>query len=239
MLSDKVVHDLREPVATFLSAYAGMEIIFVPNPGNCGDALIATGTVQAFRRAGVRYRPIGSDEDLSGKHVFLGGGGNLVPQYRDMRDLLEKVWKAERVILLPHTIRENIDLIAKLDSRFALFCRDLPSFNHVRHVNPTVSCILAHDMAFHLDVDGFLSDDALSKEAKSVWTSRLARSGVDWAHLQSLNSVELLRLDVESTGPEASLTIRSLYGVSAVVFDSGRCYQRIGVFWKVFVICDR
>lgn len=139
----------------FLRQFAGQEVLYVPNPGNAGDSLIAAGTYQAFRRAGVRVRCIDHLTAVTDRVVFLGGGGNLVPAYGEMRRAVEHVQRdAARIIILPHTIRANEDLLRGLPRNATVFCRDPLSYAHaVEHTSAEVH--LDHDMAFHLRPDEF------------------------------------------------------------------------------------
>lgn len=201
MVKNHTLAGMREEVENILRSYAGEDLIFAPNPGNGGDALIAAGTLHAFRRFGIRYTPLTPDANLNGRHVFLGGGGNLVPSYSEMREQFAQVDDAERVVLLPHTIRGNVDLIAGWDERFVIFCRDADSFMHVRRSNPNVKTILTHDMAFHLDVDEFLSDDLLVQRAMPAWTVRKQQLGDLWSNMKAQPLAYLFRTDLESTAP--------------------------------------
>jgi exopolysaccharide biosynthesis predicted pyruvyltransferase EpsI len=151
------LHNDLKPMDAFLRQFAGTEVLFLPNVGNAGDSLIAAGTYQAFRRAGVSPTIIlNNSDDVGGKTVFLGGGGNLVPLYIEMRCAIEQFLEngAARLIILPHTIRGNEDILRRLPKNTIIFCRDPISYSHVSE-NSDASLYLDHDMAFHLDVDEF------------------------------------------------------------------------------------
>jgi exopolysaccharide biosynthesis predicted pyruvyltransferase EpsI len=132
----------------------GETLHFYPNPGNSGDALIAAATWQMFDRLGFSPSISKPIEFQQGASVILGGGGNLVPLYSDMRRALERCleMKVGRCLLLPHTIRGHEQLLSRLDGRFTLCCRDIPSFEHVVRQAPHAIPILADDMVFSIDI---------------------------------------------------------------------------------------
>jgi exopolysaccharide biosynthesis predicted pyruvyltransferase EpsI len=139
----------------FLRQFAGREIFYWPNVGNAGDSLIAAGTYQAFRRANVKPAILENNTDVVGKIVIFGGGGNLVPLYAEMRAAIERYQKdAQRIIVLPHTIRGNETLLRDLPKSAVVFCRDPVSYAYVVE-NTEASVYLDHDMAFHLNVEEF------------------------------------------------------------------------------------
>jgi exopolysaccharide biosynthesis predicted pyruvyltransferase EpsI len=148
---------LKQEIGNVLGAWfvPGEAIQYFPNPGNSGDALIAAATWQVFDRLG--YSPAISKPTAfkQGASVILGGGGNLVPLYSDMRRALERCLETgvRRCLLLPHTIRGHEQLLSQLDGRFTLCCRDRASFEHVVRHAPHAIPILAGDMAFSIDLD--------------------------------------------------------------------------------------
>jgi len=153
----KQAHSVR-PVDTqsFLSAWRGSakRPSFVVNPGNAGDAAIASATMQMFRRLGIRPKLIKARSVCKNSIVILGGGGNLVPLYRHTADALKACVMADvsRCLLLPHTIRGHEDTLALLDRRFTILCRDRPSYDHVRAFAPRAKAMVARDVVLELDV---------------------------------------------------------------------------------------
>jgi len=65
--------------------------------------------------------------------------------------------RARRIIVLPHTIRGNEELLAGLGSEVDLVCRELPSYRAVQGVVRRAQCHLADDMALSLDVGATLT----------------------------------------------------------------------------------
>ena len=194
------LHALRLDIQEYLESYRGACILYLPNPGNGGDSLIAAATFQAFARAGIACIAIDLDADVEGEVVFLGGGGNLIPLYDNIRTAYERfLGRARRIVLLPHTVRGNDELLGKLDGSCTLFVRDTASHAHVRSVSPSLDVRLAHDMAFHLDTMEFLEDEALIGPGTELLKAKLSSVGVSIEALQAWPSVDMLRLDRESS----------------------------------------
>ncbi len=156
---------------------SGGRLLFIANPGNVGDALIASATWQLLEDLSIRPRPSRVREIRADDVVIFGGGGNLVPLYRNAADCLEASLAkgVARFILLPHTVRGHENLLSRLDRRFTLFCRDRASFAHVLRHAPGANAALAPDMALGMDVR------RLEARAKRL----MVRWGAHWAMLRS------------------------------------------------------
>ncbi len=148
--SKKSMHDWTQLIQHLKSI---QPFCYVHNYGNAGDSLIYKGMVELFASQQLQYVEVSSEStDLSGQHVVYSGGGNLVPLYWRCRKLLESQMDCfGSFTLLPHTVDGNEDLLAKMDSRFHLYCRDLISYEHCRkHTPESVQVELSHDLAFAL-----------------------------------------------------------------------------------------
>ena len=144
-------------------------IYYIPNPGNAGDAAIATATVQFFHRINVPLVHIRAENIPSGAVVVIAGGGNLVPYYTDIRKILLACLarNVKKCLLLPHTVRGHADVLARLDTRFTILCRDKPSYEYVKKHAPHVHTALARDMVFELDIEEL-------KRSTKTWRHKLA-----------------------------------------------------------------
>ncbi|NNF03164.1 MAG: hypothetical protein HKN17_01755 [Rhodothermales bacterium] len=134
-------------------------VYFCPNPGNAGDSAIAVGAYHVFRSAGVEWTDVAWNEefDSSGKTVIYGGGGNLAAAYPQARTFIEQHHeRADRFVLLPHTIQGNGKLLSALGSNVVLFCREMRSFEHADSVATGARVHLWHDLALQIDVDDLL-----------------------------------------------------------------------------------
>lgn len=135
----------------WLKSLAGARVIhWVLNPGNAGDSLITAATEVIFRKAGVNFQIVSDpgNFDSKGKFVCYSGGGNLVSHYEKARQLLHKYHEgAARLVILPHTIEGNEDLLAELSSRVTIICRELVSYAHCRTAAPKAEVLAADDLA--------------------------------------------------------------------------------------------
>lgn len=219
--------------------------LYVPNPGNAGDAAIATATVQLLRRVGAPVA-CGSAQDIAaGMDVIIGGGGNLVPYYNDVRDLLLACLDRDvrRCLLLSHTVRGHADVLARLDGRFLLWCRDQPSFEFARQHAQRARVELAHDLVLELDIgalarstSGWGHQLALLRDRR--WLRKLARWRLALARIRpdADGTLRIMRHDVESVDPQQSRPEHDLmrhhgirgYGPAAdqITLDVVRCIDR-------------
>lgn len=194
-------------LAGLLAGYAQTEIEFIPNLGNAGDALLNAGAWQLFQAIGVRpdvYRP--GCAPKSAQVYVHSGGGNLVPLYAGARNAIEQrlAEPFRSFIMLPHTIRGHDDLLARMDERFHLVCRDILSWQHVRAHAPRANCYLADDLALMLDLDWVFSPrrNAL-RLAQLILSPRSLKRYLLWRRsiraIQPENGVlRLMRVDEES-----------------------------------------
>lgn len=206
---------------SFLSGLAaqGEEILFRPNPGNAGDSLIAHAAYALFRRTGLRWKPAtsvpGSGE---GRVVVYGGGGNLVRGYTDARAFLEAhSGRCRQLVLLPHTVTENEDLLARLGPEVHLFLRDKMSYDHCVAAAPQARHHEAHDLALGLPPQdaqpvGWLellrallearrcANEPLSRALTMVLLSRIKRGTWSGRARPQGAILQAFRTDSESTG---------------------------------------
>lgn len=174
-------HNLTVYLRNFLENLPKEEVLYYPTPGNGGDCVIQVGTYQALHRAGVKFKPINLEADVSGRTVILGGGANLTPLYKELRHaLLDRkiLEKCGRLIILPHTIRGNEDLLQMMDNRVTIFCRDPESYIHTERFAQTTNVHLDHDMALHLDVAQFYDEARPYTDAPGLFERLLAKQGL-------------------------------------------------------------
>ncbi len=130
------------------------DICYVPNLGNAGDALIASGTRQLFDAIGLRARAVSAARLAKGASAIYPGGGNLIPDYPDCARFLRQCISVDvkEAVVLPHTIRGHADLLRQLDERFTLFCRDHESLEWCKANARGAKSIFADDLALRLDI---------------------------------------------------------------------------------------
>ncbi|MCB4399485.1 polysaccharide pyruvyl transferase family protein [Synechococcus sp. MU1625] len=128
----------------------GETIQYIPNPGNAGDSLIALGTLQLMESLGLRVRLHKHRETFNkNDRVFYGGGGNFVPYYKQCREFILRNTHVQQLVLLPHTVHEQSDVLEKIGPNMVLFARERRSFRHLtQHMRYPENARIDHDLAF-------------------------------------------------------------------------------------------
>ncbi len=160
MIEDVYSRPAKIDVETWLKENVSPKekFIFVPNPGNAGDSLISYAALMVFKRLGFVFQHCPYDtklevRDIKNKTVVYGGGGNLVPLYSSARAFISRTHEhAQRVIILPHTVAGNEDLLEKFGPHVTIFCRELRSYEHVKKYAKNAEVLLADDMVFSLQL---------------------------------------------------------------------------------------
>jgi len=142
-------------------AILGRKIIFIPNQGNLGDALICAAAVQGFEKAGVCYSVFSSVSAHDSNFVYVyGGGGNLVPYYNNCANVLRELSSAgAEVISLPLSCHgpAATEVISTFRGNLSVWARERASLEFLSLLPGMFSCGLGHDLALNLD----LTDDRL------------------------------------------------------------------------------
>jgi len=108
-------------IRIFLSNYLNQEIIYIPNPGNAGDSLIAFGTIQIFNELGLNWKMGSISNEYHNKTLFYAGGGNLVGLYNNCKKFIEKNKNDNKIIVLPHTIKSEDKFLSSLNDNIIFF----------------------------------------------------------------------------------------------------------------------
>ena len=139
-------------------------IYYRANPGNAGDALIASGAYQLFDSADLKIELIDPDSfSAKDKIILYAGGGNLVGIYPEARDFfLRYHTDAKQLILLPHTVAGNEDLLSELRSNVTLFARERVSYEHLKSSAKNAHVFLDHDLALNLDANKIINSPLMS-----------------------------------------------------------------------------
>lgn len=151
-------------VPTFLRQTLTEPFDYYPNPGNAGDALMAKATYDLFEALELKFdsfdhSSLKDAKRLQAKTVVLGGGGNFAEGgYNNYADILARLHQeVEQVVVLPHTIHGNTQLLSQLGENVTLICRERVSYKHVKQHAPKAKVYLAHDMALLLDAETLLA----------------------------------------------------------------------------------
>lgn len=134
------------------------KVYYRANPGNAGDALIATGTFHLFDDLGLNYEIIDDSRfDPKDKTIVYAGGGNLNHIYSDARVFMKATHTiAKKFILLPHTVTGNEDLLAEMEDNCIIFARESISYDHLLQHCTRCNVHLDHDMALNMDLEKIL-----------------------------------------------------------------------------------
>jgi len=137
-------------------ASVGRRIIFIPNPGNFGDALICAAAIQGFEKAGVYYSVFSSitAHDASFVYVYCGGG-NLVPYYNNCASVLRDLSSVgAEVIVLPHSCYgpAAAEVISTFKGKLTVWARERVSLVFLSTVPGSFNYGLGHDLALNLDI---------------------------------------------------------------------------------------
>ena len=142
----------------FLELYKNVKnIIFVPNPGNAGDCIIAYSTIKIFDKLNIQYT-IGNYKNIySNETIFYGGGGNLIGIYNNCKTFLNNNMDLSlnnQIIILPHTIKSEDLLLSNMNNNIKIICREYTSYNYVKEHFKFYekNLYLSHDMVFYLDI---------------------------------------------------------------------------------------
>lgn len=150
-------HPINLDNSTLLNELKKMKsFLFIPNPGNMGDILIAAATIEFFKKHQLNFTIYtkNNNEAKNEKNIVYGGGGGWAwPKGKP--NGLERFFplfkKADKVIILPSSFYNCTKLIDLLDERFILFCREKNSFNYLKEQNIKSKIVLDHDMAFRMN----------------------------------------------------------------------------------------
>jgi exopolysaccharide biosynthesis predicted pyruvyltransferase EpsI len=136
----------------FLSDYKDKNIIYIPNPGNAGDQLIAYTTIQIFQEININFTFGNIKTVYKNKILFYGGGGNLIGIYKDCyKFLVHNMYTGNHIVLLPHTVKDEDDIIRSLGDNVKIICRELVSYKYVYSIIKNKSNVyLSRDLAFHV-----------------------------------------------------------------------------------------
>lgn len=191
--------DTARQLASFVEGHC--RVLYIPNPGNAGDAAIACASVQLLDRTGVSYTAGTLDDIRPGQCVIVGGGGNLVPYYSDVRRILLVCLQrnVSKCLLLPHSVRGHEDVLSQLDDRFMLLCRDHGSLAFCRQHAPNAQCALARDIVLELDID------ALERKTRTLTHQWALLRDPEW-----IRGYLRWRLALRRIRPDASGTLTTL-----------------------------
>ncbi|MDR2337821.1 MAG: polysaccharide pyruvyl transferase family protein [Deltaproteobacteria bacterium] len=169
---------------------------FIPDPGNCGDMLLSSATLNFFDANNLQYKIYDWKYfSKNSENIVYGGGGIWIPNYNSVwiKEFLPIFQKAKNVVILPSSFNNCPELVSVLDSRFILFCREKKSYDYLIAQKTPATIILDHDMAFRA-TDQIISDhcEKINKETVDSLQKTFP--------LLFGKEIKFMRTDSESTG---------------------------------------
>ena len=149
---------MSDPFMHFLKKISGLHVHFYPKSGNAGDGFITYATYLMFDKLGISYTSHHQDDEVEGALVLIGGGGNLVEgRYHDVADLIKRLARKNKVILLPHTIVGYADVLQETYRNLVIYCREPISYKNAlaNGANP-LNTFLSQDVVFFLEKNHLL-----------------------------------------------------------------------------------
>ena len=83
----------------FLNKYIDKEIIYIPNPGNVGDHVIAYATMEIFDKIKLKYTVGDINGEYRNQILFYGGGGNFIGMYDNCKNFVRKNYINNKILL--------------------------------------------------------------------------------------------------------------------------------------------
>lgn len=182
-------------------------IIYRPNTGNIGDALICYSTIQLFNKESILFKTMHNKEIEDKKFDFVyGGGGIFHPNYYRSECFQQAYIKyfinknVNKIVILPSTFYQVDDLIRKFDNRYIVFCREKRSFDYIKSVNENIECYLCDDIATFFNIDNLNLSNDVNKNLKEKYNLVLnyKKDNPDEAYFMRNDSEKRFRLNKES-----------------------------------------
>lgn len=139
-------------IYNFLSEYVNKNIIFIPNQGNAGDQLITYSTIQIFEELNINFTFGDIKQIYNNKTIFYGGGGNFIGIYKECyKFLINNMYNNNHIVILPHTVKDEDDIIMSFRNNVKIICREMTSYKYVHKIIKNKSNVfLSKDLAFHI-----------------------------------------------------------------------------------------
>lgn len=214
-------------------------ILYIPNPGNAGDSLIALGTVHLFNQLNLDWKLIdidrlpqhplhhfpylGNDQDI----IIWGGGGNLIGYYPQLFLFLNKHKKhPSEIIVLPSTVTHLPDskynitsLLHQCGDNITIIAREQNTYEYLNQFKLN-TCIL-DDMAFHIDPKFFQEQKQIQGNGVGYFFRKDAeRTNVNYPDSN-------IDLSIEYNTRESCRTLQGIMSTPKNIFEHVSRYQEI------------
>ena len=248
-------------IIEYLKQFSNKTVIYVPNLGNAGDGLIASATYEIFKELNINYKFATFDELIPrDKTVVYGGGGALIEQSIDniARKFIKRIHNdVQKLVILPHTINGNKDLLSELSDNVDIICRERTSYEYVNDIAQNANVYLMHDMAFSINPSMLLKNYNKFKKKRymsmlsSSLTKKIAKNYLDDIKLKylyystkltSFNFLNCFRTDKEMTNltiPRNNIDIAKIFSVDTnkspliAYYESSLLFNFLNNFEKI------
>lgn len=126
---------------------------FLPNVGNLGDLLLAVSIRRFFQQHGLTFREYHPELPPQEKHCLVHGGGGCSHHwgYGQLKEQLTAP-NVESCVILPHSFSGVDELLAALDERHTVLCREEASYDQACRINKKSRILLADDCGLMFDM---------------------------------------------------------------------------------------
>ena len=108
--------------------------------------------MQVFKKIGLKYEIGNINKTYNNQILFFAGGGNLVGIYKNCKKFIDLNKNKNKIVVLPHTIANEDNLIKSLNDNIILICREKTSYDYVyKIIKNKNNVFLSKDMAFHIN----------------------------------------------------------------------------------------
>lgn len=197
---------MKTVIGDFLKKNINEKFYFHPNPGNAGDSLINVGCYDCFHKYSLKFEEFSDGltcdtKKYHNKIVVLGGGGGFIPTWKFTRDFVSRMHRScKLLILLPHTVSGNEDLLKNLGSNVIIFAREDISFLHLKkNLINGAKVYLADDMAFCIDTSKIVEIKKPKLSFKYNLKNIFNIFREKYYHIFSGNMINAFRSDAEKT----------------------------------------
>ena len=152
-----------DSLASFLTLKVNRRFVYIPNPGNAGDALIAFATLRLFCDLSLPPHDEGNwTLAYSSQMIVMGGGGSLVERASSSGPFgSEKIaqflqlnapkTRNNTIVLLPQSVRGYTSLLGGLGGNVWIWARERETYKHLRKfATGGAHVFVGHDVALHL-----------------------------------------------------------------------------------------
>jgi exopolysaccharide biosynthesis predicted pyruvyltransferase EpsI len=208
-------------------------ITFLPNHGNMGDIVIAQAEYQFFDKHKLNYHIYNG---ILTENLVYGGGGLFVSNWKEDYQSILKVFKnpkIKNILLLPSSFFDCPDLLAVIDERFVIFCREKQSYEYLARSGVKATLLLENDMVFYLTQDFMKGKNKQRFSYKKIY-HRVIPLVSNLVQKNGYKIAYFLRSDSESKTEWQKLGIHQTLDLSLCICSDCRNTEECNFYSKLF-----